>query len=226
VQEKWSVVIMLCSWCGKEFDETKKPSTTRARIKKRGYGYCCRACAYQGTQAKQEWTAERRAKSAEHMKKINAEYHDQIMERMTKRNPMKNPETRAKVSARLKEMEHKPRLHGGNGTGMTKPQEMLVSEILKRLTDLTIFVEYPIPTKVARDSGYPTCYKVDIALVEPMIAIEIDGSSHCSLKRQEQDRKKEQFLNGLGWTVLRFKNQQVMEHSEDCVQTVMCTISK
>jgi very-short-patch-repair endonuclease len=107
--------------------------------------------------------------------------------------------------------------------GLTVPQQNL----MLALADLCdVYAEYPIPTKMARDTGYPTCYKVDIAIPEKMVAIEIDGNSHCAIERQQQDLKKEQFLNGLGWTVLRFKNKQVMEHLEDCVQTVMSTISK
>jgi very-short-patch-repair endonuclease len=89
-----------------------------------------------------------------------------------------------------------------------------------------VYAEYPIPTKMPRDSGYPTCYKVDIAIPEKMIAIEVDGGSHSAIERQMQDKKKDAFLKKLGWNVLRFTNKQVMERLEECVQTVMSTISK
>jgi hypothetical protein len=172
------------------------------------------------------WTEERRAKASKTMKDTNNRYHEQFAERMKTDNPMKREEIRKAVSDKLKEINHKPLLRGGNGTGMTTPQRMLVDELLKKLIDLTVCVEYPIPTKAERSSGYPTCYKVDIALIEPMIAIEVDGNSHCAIVRQEQDKKKDAFLSGLGWTVLRFKNKQVTEHLADCVQMVMSTISR
>ena len=59
-----------------------------------------------------------------------------------------------------------------------------------------------------------------------MIAIEIDGASHCALARQGQDRKKQALLESLGWIVLRFTNRQVLEDLPTCVQTVLSTTSK
>ena len=140
---------------------------------------------------------------------------------MKTNNPMSRPEIREKVSKTLKERGHRPPVRGGNGTGLTEPQKMLMDA----LTELETTAEYVVPTK-KRQEGYPTCYKIDVAIPNKMIAIEIDGYSHCSLKRKEQDKKKTDFLSGLGWKVLRFKNKQVMEHLTDCVQTVMSTISE
>lgn len=67
---------------------------------------------------------------------------------------------------------------------------------------------------------------VDIAHVGYKIAIEVDGKSH-GLKRQQQiDRFKEKTLSNLGWIVLRFSNERVMEHLEECVLEVSSTISR
>ena len=107
---------------------------------------------------------------------------------MKTNNPMSRPEIREKVSKTLKERGHRPPIRGGNGTGLTEPQKMLMDA----LTELETIAEYVVPTK----------------------------------KRQEQDKKKTDFLTGLGWKVLRFKNKQVMEHLTDCVQMVMSTISE
>ena len=73
---------------------------------------------------------------------------------------------------------------------------------------------------------YPPAYKVDIGSIPLKIAIEVDGFSHCSLARKELDKKKEKFLGGLGWTVLRFSNKEVLENLTKCVQMVLSTISK
>jgi hypothetical protein len=75
-------------------------------------------------------------------------------------------------------------------------------------------------------SGWPTHYKIDIANPKEMVAIEVDGHSHDCLSRKEQDARKDMFLTSKGWKVLRFSNQQIQENVEDCVQTVMSTISK
>ena len=78
--------------------------------------------------------------------------------------------------------------------------------------------------KTLRKSPYPTNYKIDIANVDLMIAIEVDGGSHTALVRQEQDKKKEEFLTGLGWRVLRFLNKEVEENLSGCVQKVLSII--
>jgi hypothetical protein len=223
MQKGWKTMIMYCEWCGKEVETDNMPNTSRRRALDRGWCYCSKECSVKGGHKKDVWTEERRQKASEHMKKVNAEFHSQIIERMTTNNPMKNPETREKVSKRLKEIGHHPRIRCGNGMGLTVPQQTMLLALAEKVE---VYAEYPIPTKMNRASGYPTCYKVDIAIPAEMIAIEVDGASHCAVSRQEQDRKKEAFLSGLGWTVLRFRNKQVTEHLEECVEMVMSTISK
>ena len=86
--------------------------------------------------------------------------------------------------------------------------------------------EYGVRTFKPRDSGYPGVYKLDLAYPSLKVGVEVDGNSHGLLLRQEQDAKKDALLRGLGWTVLRFRNAEVLENLTDCVQTVMSTISK
>ena len=214
---------MLCSYCGQEIVWKNLSKTNYFRSKKRGWGYCSKECAVKGGHKKDVWTEERRKKAAETMKRTNEKYHDYISERMKTNNPMSRPEVRAKISKRLKEIGHCPKIRCGNGQGLTVPQQNLLIALSKHFE---VYAEYPIPTKMKKGSGYPTCYKVDIGIPENMLAVEVDGNSHCAIERQQQDKKKDSFLNGLGWTVLRFKNKQVTEHLEDCVQTVLFTISK
>ena len=71
--------------------------------------------------------------------------------------------------------------------------------------------ELSIKTNAGHCNGvYPNCYKVDIANQEKMIAIELDGGSHSSLERQEQDSKKMAYLAGLGWSVYRVSNEKAL----------------
>ena len=67
-----------------------------------------------------------------------------------------------------------------------------------------------------RKPGIPSHYKIDIAHPEMMIAIEVDGGSHCPLERQEQDRRKDAFLSGQGWSVLRVSNEKALSLSTTC----------
>lgn len=72
----------------------------------------------------------------------------------------------------------------------------------------------------------PHTYKIDVASPELKLGIEVDGRSHLLARRKAEDRRKEAVLQRLGWTVLRFTNREVTERLEDCVQTVLSTISK
>jgi hypothetical protein len=141
---------------------------------------------------------------------------------MTKNNPMKRKEVREKLSATLKRIGHKPPVLGGNGRPPT-PSEMKLSKTLGAPWKMQTIVK----TGCWRGAnGFPSCYKIDLGHEELKLGIEIDGRSHCPLERQAQDVKKEKFLRGRGWTVLRFSNKAVMEHLEDCVLEVKSTISK
>lgn len=88
------------------------------------------------------------------------------------------------------------------------------------------FVLHPaIKTNIKRNNNpekYPTNYKPDVGHVGLKIAIEADGCSHGLLERKAQDVKKTKCLTGLGWKVLRFTNQQILEEPT----TVMSTILK
>ena len=87
-------------------------------------------------------------------------------------------------------------------------------------------MEVAIPTKSPRGGAFPTCYKLDIANEILKVGIEVDGNSHLAVARKEQDAKKDSFLSGLGWIVLRFKNRQVMDDLKGCVEMVLSTISR
>lgn len=96
---------------------------------------------------------------------------------------------------------HKPHVRRGNGTGMTAA-ETAVSRTLPN----GFIHEYAISLG-KRQSGYPTCYKVDFGNPKTKIAVEVDGASHNTRLGQARDRKKEAKLQELGWLVLRVKNQ-------------------
>tara|TARA_R110000868_G_scaffold13559_2_gene63090 strand:+ start:513 stop:1031 length:519 start_codon:yes stop_codon:yes gene_type:complete len=155
-----------------------------------------------------------RKTSSERMAKTNRIY---ASERMTLRNPAKRPEVAAKISQTKKGRVFLNR--GGNGK-LTKPQLMLAEA-------LQFPMEHPIKTASVR-ALFPLiayAYKADIAFIPLKLAIEIDGSSHSG-KKLILDQKKTDVLNALGWTVLRFSNEEVTENLEECVKTVLSTILK
>lgn len=69
---------------------------------------------------------------------------------------------------------------------------------------------FAVPTKMARGSGYPTSYKLDVCDPGAKVAVEVDGRSHRAIARREQDAKKDALLAGLGWKVLRVSNEEVI----------------
>ena len=126
---------------------------------------------------------------------------------------------REKVSDTLQKMGHKPTLRGGNGTGPTKAEQVLLKELPGWDWNYAISLW-------KKQKDYPTCYKVDLAYPSLKIAVEIDGYSHKVLTRQVQDRKKEAKLKELGWLVLRVSNERALNNTDLVVQELMSIISK
>ncbi len=191
-----------CTWCGKPAAlETKHREDLFRRT---GRAYCSTTC-------RDGWMSKDRS---ERMARTNRRY---AAERMRRRNPMAREGAREKMRQSLRAMNWKPPLQGGNGRGPSVPQVRLARV-------LAWDMEVIVPTSMARYSGYPTHYNIDVGNAALKIAIEVDGPSHIS--RRELDEKKDEFLRGRGWIVLMFTNQEVMERLADCVQTVTSITSR
>ena len=53
-------------------------------------------------------------------------------------------------------------------------------------------------------------YIVDFVCIEKKLIIEIDGGQHNEEKQEEYDKRRTNFLNDLGYDVLRFWNNEVL----------------
>lgn len=137
-------------------------------------------------------------------------------ERIRALNPMSNPEHRETCSRRLRAMNHQPSVRGGNGRGLTRPQQILLDALGESWV-----AEFAL-SLVRKTPGYPTHYKLDLALPERRVAIEVDGNSHHS--RKHLDVKKDEKLRSLGWLVLRFWNQEILDWN-DTGRTMESSIS-
>jgi len=120
-------------------------------------------------------------------------------------NPMSNHQTRLKLKQRLREIKHRPIKRGGNGQLLPLAQLALLHALGDGWES-----EVVVPTKMPKDSGYPTSYKIDIANTLLMIGVEVDGPSHGTLNRQAQDAKKTDLLVSLGWSVYRVSNKEAL----------------
>lgn len=63
-------------------------------------------------------------------------------------------------------------------------------------------------------------YIVDFFCQELMLAIEVDGVSHNQKSVQEKDRAKEEFLNSIGITVLRFQDSEIYPENRDALRAI------
>jgi len=199
-------MIVECYICGNDIDTKSLSVNKRYRYKKTGRYYCSLECS-------NEYRSKR---SSETMAKTNKIY---ASDRMKTNNPMFRKEIRDKVSEIHKTNGYKPKIQGGNGREMPLPQKIL----LKALGNEWIG-EYCVSTKIKRNNNpnkYPTVYKIDIANPDIMIAVEVDGSSHHSSGRKQQDEKKDQFLVNKNWKVIRIKNQEVLNSIQNCVERVL-----
>jgi hypothetical protein len=122
------------------------------------------------------------------------------------KNPMFQESCRERVSLQLREMKHRPPIQGGNGRPLPEAQSMLLRALGREWK-----AELVVLTHMPKHLGFPYCYKIDIGNAELKIGIEVDGRSHCSLKAQARDRKKDCFLETLGWKIYRVKNPAVMK---------------
>ena len=134
--------------------------------------------------------------------------------RMRERNPMHRPESRAKMAATLRAIEHKPRLRGGNGSPMPAAQQAL-AEILGWPTEVIY---------TTRTGAPPWHYKLDIVHPTMKVCVEVDGGSHFG--RRDSDDRRDALLRSRGWLVFRFSNQDATERTEECAREVLSTTSK
>ena len=85
-------------------------------------------------------------------------------------------------------------------SNMTKEERHLWYDFLKGLS-LTIHRQKVIDK-----------YIVDFYCAKKKLVIEIDGSQHYETKGKENDEKRDENLNSMGITVLRFSNYDINNH--------------
>ncbi len=64
-------------------------------------------------------------------------------------------------------------------------------------------------------------YIVDFYCPSARIAIELDGSVHGSPRQGVRDKKKQDYIEGLGIKVLRFNNDDVLANMEGVLKAIL-----
>lgn len=89
------------------------------------------------------------------------------------------------------------------------PVEELLHSALTRLS---------IPHVLQHDVGR---YRLDFAIVDKQLAIEVDGHAyHSSRQQREHDAKRDRFLMAKGWRVVRFTGSEVHRDAMACARQV------
>jgi primosomal protein N' (replication factor Y) len=57
-------------------------------------------------------------------------------------------------------------------------------------------------------------YIVDFICIEKMLIIELDGGQHCE---NGDDQKRTEYLEKIGFTVVRFWNNEIFQNLEGCL---------
>lgn len=79
---------------------------------------------------------------------------------------------------------------------------------------------------VFKENQYIEGFEVDFWFPDYRLAVEIDGYYHLSETRQKLDRQKDQFFMEKGVLLIRFNNQQIRDHLDQCVQEIQQLIIK
>jgi len=68
-------------------------------------------------------------------------------------------------------------------------------------------------------------YSLDFAFPEWKLDVEIDGKTHLNEKVKLKDKRRDDFLNKKGWSVIRFTTKEVRENIYNCINKVLKIIN-
>lgn len=119
--------------------------------------------------------------------------------------------------ARLKFMKENPEKTAWRQSNLSYPEKIF----LEKVTKLELDKKYLI---IRERSVFP--YFIDFAFENQKLAVEIDGSQHNNIDRKESDLKKDNLLNSLGWTVLRFTANKIKFELDECLDIILSFLRK
>ena len=68
-------------------------------------------------------------------------------------------------------------------------------------------------------------YIVDFICLKQRLIIEIDGGYHNGIVQQQEDRIRQNWLESMGYKVIRFTNEDVFYHIETVISTIKDNIN-
>jgi len=201
-------IVLQCPVCGKSFERSK------ARKK-----FCSRECAIIGRNKPTNYaiSEDERNRRSEYLKNMwqNLEFRNSVVNRMKTNNPVHIPN--------VVERAKRTRLQNGTYSNNFKYGNGKISEYEQKVYAQLIFAgfyyNYAIPTKLAKDAfpdrKYPNSYKPDFVNLKTKLCIEIDGNNHRLPSIEAKDKKKEECLQFLGFSTIRFTHKDIDEGKFD-----------
>ena len=103
---------------------------------------------------------------------------------------------------------------------LTKYAQKLRRDMTKEERHLWYDFLKPLPLPVNRQKVIGP-YIVDFYCASAKLVIELDGSQHYEDEHQTRDQVRDEYLHGLGLTVLRFSNLDVNKNFEGVCQEIL-----
>ena len=69
-------------------------------------------------------------------------------------------------------------------------------------------------------------YIVDFFFRKSMLIVELDGEYHFSTEQQQSDRIRQEWLEQMGYKVIRFTNEEVLQNIEFVIEKVKSHLSQ
>lgn len=115
--------------------------------------------------------------------------------------------------------------YGGNGRPPTKSESVLMALFPEAMRNPAI------PTGMGAKSfkhktGFQHYAKPDLAWLDLKLAVEIDGDCHQKDVQKSRDERKNLVLKKLGWSLLRFSNEDVLSKTTSVQKSILSEISR
>lgn len=203
-------MIKQCEFCGKQF----KVKDTVHGMRKR---FCNASCSAKWrTQkygvAKKSEDGKKRLSVLMKSRWEDKDFRDSVISRMYTDNPSFNRDNIEKAKRTKLQRGYVPNNNFKYGNGKLSEYE---SKVYDKLINCGFYYNYAINTKLARDAfpskHYAHNYKPDFTNISKHLCIEIDGKNHKEKSVRELDKKKDECLEFLGFTVMRFTHNDIDE---------------
>ena len=108
-----------------------------------------------------------------------------------------------------------------------KAQVTLFTKLEQKLYNLIMSSNVPLPLFAQYMAGPGAKYQLDAAYPTIRLGIEADSETyHASPDRVESDRRRDMELATQGWTILRFKENEIEERGQEVISALIDTVRR